>query len=242
MEKLNAFLEPHLEPLRPHVEPFVDELKAAAKPLTDKLPEGVQHFLEEGGWYWILGILLVVFLIWLFSVVRRLFRALFGSAKHKDPKWAKELREDLDELPMPSEPSEDHILAVKGIKARLRLVVLAQAGKNVDLSKGMAPEILELVMPGLGDICKTDDPKVRIWPAQFSYDGFALAFLNHVRSPDAPGDKSHWILLAGMLQVSKKKTHVGLALWTEKATTIGRVKLKSQGFTDVLRIKELKQR
>lgn len=240
MEKVQAALEPYLHQLRTHLDPHLEELKTHARPLTDQLPPGAQHFLDQGGWYLILLAAVLIFLLWVYSIVRRVARALFGSGKSKTPRWARELQEDLADYPLPSEPFGDKRLLVKGVPARVRLLVMAPAGKNLDLNATQAEQLLEWLVPGLGEIGMADDPKIRIWPAQYSFEGFATAFLHHTRSPDAPGKLSTWVLIAGAAKMGKQHIHVGLALWTAKPTSLGRIKLKSGHWLDLLRVQETK--
>lgn len=227
------------EAVRTSLGPAVEEIKSVSKPLVSRLPESVQQFLEGDGWYLVLGVVALIFLFWIYSLIRRALRALFGGTAK--PEWNEELVEKLDSFPLPSEPTTDRVLAVKNLRCRLRLVVMAAAGKEQDLTPGMAEKILDYAVPGLGEIGMADDPKVRIWPKQFSYDGFATGFLHHVQSPEKPGEPSTWVLLAGIVPIGKQKVHLGLALQTNKPNTIGRVKLKTQQFADVLDVKKVKQ-
>lgn len=227
------------EAIRQFLGPAVEEIKTVTKPLVSRLPETVQTFLDGDGWFVVLGVIALIFLLWVYSVFRRVMRAIFAG--NKKPEWNEELAENLDSFPLPSEPTTDRVLTVKNLRCRLRLVVLASAGKDQDLTPGMAEKILDQAVPGLGEVGMADDPKVRIWPKQFSYEGFATGFLHHVRSPDAPGESSTWVLMAGIVPIGKKKVHMGLVLQTSKPNTIGRVKLKTQQFADVLSVKRLKQ-
>ena len=105
----------------------------------------------------------------------------------------------------------------------------------------MADRVLDWIKPGLAEVTGVDYPRVRVWPPQYSYDGFATAFLHHTKTPDPPGYPSHWVLIAGRVQVGRKATFLGLAFWTPEASTIGRVKLRSDQWMDVLRIDRVQE-
>src|SRR5688572_17903069 len=74
------------------------------------------------------------------------------------------LGEDLSEYP-PSPKAGTHRLVFEGQPARLRLVVIAPAGRSVTLTAEMAEGLLQAVLHGLGEVADLDRPRVRVWPS-----------------------------------------------------------------------------
>src|SRR5687767_11247521 len=81
------------------------------------------------------------------------------------------LKEDLSFYP-PAPQAGTHRLLFEGQPVRLRLVVLAPAGRVVMLSADLAEGILQAILHGLGEVADLDKPRVRIWPGQLSQEGF----------------------------------------------------------------------
>src|SRR5437764_1038806 len=50
--------------LKEYADSQLDDLKEATEPVTKHLPERVQNFLDQNGWYWILGACGVLALLW----------------------------------------------------------------------------------------------------------------------------------------------------------------------------------
>lgn len=150
------------------------------------------------------------------------------SRRKEPPKdEQKGLREHLDEYPdPPPAPKGGRRLVIDGIEARVRLVVVAPAGKQTPVDVEDVPELLDDLLRGLGAFVKTDKPRVRVWPPQLSAAGFAPSFFRLVESPDEEGRKSHWVRVAGPIKVGGKLYLLGLALFTEEANKLGTVLLE----------------
>jgi hypothetical protein len=101
--------------------------------------------------------------------------------------------------------------------------------------EGAGP-LLEQVVRGLGIIIEEDKPRVRVWPAQLSNRGFGPTFHRLVRRPEADGQLSRWVLVAGQVKAGRWPLLVGLALWTDQPTTLGRLTLETPQWRDILRI------
>src|SRR5262249_33108368 len=78
--------------------------------------------------------------------------------------------------------------------------------------------------------------QIKIWPPQLSAHGFAAVFHRMVHRPEAEGEPSNWILMAGHTPPRPRPSLIGLACWTEEKTTIGRVILQPNEWTNWLRI------
>ena len=78
---------------------ILTDFKEQAAPVTKHLPEPVQNFLDKGGWWAVLGVLVLIVLLWLRSLVRKLRGTQRGSKKKKKKRRGKTttftLKEDL---------------------------------------------------------------------------------------------------------------------------------------------------
>src|SRR5438552_14829883 len=108
--------------------------------LQDVLPESAAELLDGWGWYVVLGFMAVVItliLLGFFSFVRRLF------ARKPPPSLAPNLEERFAEYP-PLKPSTgDRRLTIEGVPVRLRLVVVAPAGKESVLDEEHLDKLLD---------------------------------------------------------------------------------------------------
>jgi hypothetical protein len=120
---------------------------------------------------------------------------------------------------------------------RLRLVVAAAAGKNFDPRPREVLGLLERVVVGLREIAEDDRPRVRVWPTQHSYEGFAFTFHRSTPLPEGEGNPSHWIPIVGRAKVGGQQLLLGLVLWSEEKTTLARRTLKPHEWPLVMRIK-----
>jgi hypothetical protein len=197
--------------------------------------EGARSFLENGGWYAVLGVigLIVVWILW--ALASKIVRALVGGRKKKAPKL--NLTENLMAIPAPPPLTGDRRLTVEGVPVRLRLVVLAPAGRAYEVNTAAAHQILDKVLPGLGQIAEDDQPLVRLWPFQLSYEGFANQFHNNTPKPEGEDEPSRWVLLAGRAHIGSNQIMLGLGLQAVKPTTVGRLHLDRHDWSNKLRIR-----
>jgi len=211
----------------------MDAIQEKLQPLIDLLPEKLRNY-----WWVIFGVAALLIALILLAVARGLLRAAFGKRKTPPEDWAKRLREDLSTYPQPpGEPGKQR-LTVYHVPVRLRLVVLAAAGTETEIDASQAEELLNRVIPGLGNTARIDRPRVRVWPAQLSQQGFATAFFRHTLTGVPEGQPSSWVLVAGRSLFTQPTVLLGLALWADKPNTLGRLSLEPHQWLDVLRIKE----
>lgn len=237
-ESLMSLFSP-LPPVQGSVAPFgnrMDEIKKTLAPLTDSLPPSVRDFLDSGGWWVVIGVTALILLLLIWGIADRLLRRLFRR-RVRWGDWNKELDEDLATYPSPAQPPGNQRLTVYHLPVRLRLVVLAPAGTETQVNLENVNQFLDQVVPGLAAIAASDRPRVRAWPPQLSQQGFAIAFQRHTRRPEAQGQPSHWLLVAGRVQFGRQSTLLGLALWMDQPTTLNPVVLEPHQWLDVLRIK-----
>jgi hypothetical protein len=203
------------------------------QPIIEALPPDVQRFLNAGGWVVVAVLLGLIVLLLFGALVRRLFR---GRAK--PPPELPTLTEDLSTYPPPPPLWGNQRLTVYGLPVRVRLVVAAPLG--YEAGEIHAEAILNQVVPGLGQAVRTDKPRIRIWPTQFSYPGFVAAFRRHTLTPDPDAAVTRWVLLMGKALVNRRPLAVGLALLADQESTLGRVTLEHpHQWMEALRVKAL---
>jgi hypothetical protein len=201
--------------------------------LVKAVPEGgARDFIENGGWYVILGVVALIIVRILYVMLRLLFRRDKGEA----PKTTK-LEEDLGTYP-PLKPSTgDRQLRVEGVPVRMRLIIVAPAGKVGEVDGDGVEDLLERVVPGLGEIYRSDKPRVKIWPRQLSYEGFTKHFQRNMITPEGPGELSRWVLLGGRAKLGSEQIMLGLGLETVKPSSLGRRSVEAHEWASVLRVR-----
>jgi len=145
----NETVKTGLHAVHERADPILKELKENLKPITDRLPASVNHFLDSGGWWLVIGLLSVVFFFWAKSLWNKLKRSFRKGNPNKkkllisSEKWAAgELVEDLSKMTPPiNRPGKDRV-TVKGISSRIFLIIMAKAGgAGPDLSEDQSEAI-----------------------------------------------------------------------------------------------------
>jgi hypothetical protein len=213
----------------------MDDFKKQLAPLTDALPPEVRDFLDAGGWWILLGLAALVVLLLLWAVVDRCLRALFRRRPRSLEEADHEFHENLADYPPPA-PTNMRRLTLYHLPVRLRLVVMAPIGTDAGVEEAVALQLLDRVVPGLGAVA-AEEARIRIWPPQVSQQGFTLAFHRRTQRPQPEGEPSNWVLAAGRAQPGRQAILLGLALWTDEPTMIGRLAIDTYQWLDVLRIK-----
>jgi hypothetical protein len=150
------------------------------------------------------------------------------------------LREDLRFLGEGFTAGGPQRLVVKGLPARLRLIVLSMGNKSGgDLSEEMADRVLDEIKPGLAEIASYDNPAVRVWPAFYSSDGFATSLASNLVIPEPNGMKSHWVVMAGEVRMGRLLIHVGLALHAQRANNLRFVQVKGERWLNSLTVEKV---
>src|SRR5262249_28339931 len=161
--------------------------------------------------------------------------ALFGR-RQEVPDRGRDLTEDLSEFP-PPKGTGGRGLTVYHLPARLRLVIVAPAGKDADVDATHVERLLDQGLPGLGALAgpvrpgrgalaARDGPRIRVWPPQLSHQGFGASFHGHTPRPEPEGEPSRWVLAAGRAQAGRQSLLLGLGLWTDEPNTLGRLNLE----------------
>ncbi len=214
----------------------MDTLKRMLEPLTRNLSPRARAFLDNGGYWLIVAFLALVALLVLMIAIRLLKRA-FGGRRRAGRNFQSDLTIDLDDCPLPRGPRGKERLSVNNVPARLRLVVLAPAGKEYRVDPGGLGLILDRIVPGLAAVAIADQPRILIWPPQLSYQGFANTFHRCTPLDTDEGEPSQWMILAGRAQMGKTPVLLGLGLWTDEATVFGRRTLAGHEWPEVLRVR-----
>jgi hypothetical protein len=200
----------------------------APKALTDLLPENLRAYaIYIAGGVVCIGALIVLLLF------VAILRFLFGGRAKKGEE--KSLIENLQEYPDLKSSTGDRQLRVEGVPVRLRLVVVAPAGTASEVDLDELESILEKILPGLGEIYKHDKPRVKVWPKQVSYQGFATHFHRNMETGAEEGVQTRWVMVAGRVKLGKFQIMMGLALQSIKPNTVGRRTVDSHEWASVLR-------
>ncbi len=203
----------------------------APKMMVDLLPDDLKAYAT----YIVLaGVAFVAFFVLLFCL--GILRLLFGG-KANQASVEKNCAEDLAEYPDLKSTSGDRQLRAEGTPVRLRLVVMAPAGTASDVDIDEIPDILEKVVQGLGEICKHDKPRMKIWPTSPSYKGFGTQFHRNMLTGAEEGEQTRWVLVAGRVKVGKKQYMLGVAMQSIKLNTIGRRTIDAHEWASVLRVR-----
>jgi hypothetical protein len=207
---------------------MMDTINNTLEPLTKLFPQEVQDFLTGGGWLLILGVLALLLFLGVWSLFRR---------RRPEPRvdWNSELMIDLEQCPLPGRPGERQ-LVVYHLPARLRLVVLAPAGKDHKIDATAVEKYLDRIVPGLGAAAATDRPRIRVWPPQLSHQGFANTFHRCTHKAEPEEAPSRWVLLAGRAQLGKVPVLLGLGAWADEPNVLGRKILEPHEWPAALRL------
>lgn len=211
----------------------MDFLTKPPQALLDVMPDGIRAWLEGWGWYAVLGVggLIVLLLVFSFlGFIRRLF-------SRRAPDVAPNLEERFAEYP-PLKPSTgDRRLTIEGVPVRLRLVVVAPAGKESSFDPDRIDRLLDRILPGLGAVYKGDKPRTRFWPMQRSYEGFTKHLHRNTIIPEGERQLSKWAVVAGRAKLDDGQVMLGLGLEALKPTTIGRKTIDSHEWDVMLRVR-----
>jgi hypothetical protein len=195
----------------------MERIRKFLEPVLQNLPEPIREL-----WLVILGLIALAILGPLAWYQRHNLRRLVGLPR-RQPREEPKLDEDLTVLPPPPPASPGYRLAVEGVPARLRLVVVAPVGKGATLEEKNIEELLNQVRYGLGPVAREDQAVVRVWPGQLSTHGFPALFQRKVNRGEPDDQPSRWVLLAGPTPPRPRPFLLGLALLTEASTNIGRL-------------------
>ncbi len=198
--------------------------------LTERLRQTYQMLSGRHEFWWLLGLLVVLF------VVRR-FAAFSRQPRRKQPEPSP-LDFDVQGIPAPSRDETESPLRAYHIPVKLGLVVIAPLGREVPMPlPAHIPDFLDQAIPGLGDVVRHGTAEVRIWPFQLSETGFIHNFSRHVKLPKDGVEASRWCLFAGRITAANRPYMLGLAACAVEPNNLNVVAIQSEHhWLDVLRI------
>ena len=210
----------------------MQEIRQTLAPLTDWIPAEVRARLPLESWWLIELVAVLLVLVIIGYLLRAILRAVARFGR-RDIDWDVRYRVTLDSCPLANGPAG---VSVYHVPTHLRLVVVAPGGKGVMVHPQTVLHQLDYAVPGLGALVAHDHPRVIIWPAQLSRMGFTNSFHRCTPTGQNAVEPSRWILLAGRAEGGGQTLFVGLGLWSEEATTLGRMNLEPHQWLDVLRL------
>jgi hypothetical protein len=229
-----------------YADSHLDDLKEQLAPVTERLPEPVQNFLEKGGWWGILGVLGFIALLWLRSLLRRLRRPSVPKRtknKGRSKSGGVKLTVNLSKVGQPETDAGPRRLTVKGVPARLRLVILSPGSKfSQGLSEEMVDRVLDWIKPGLAQVTAPDEPRARLWPPSYSREGFTATIRDNVVIPEPKGERSNWVVVSGRVTMGLTTINVGLILFADEPNTLRNISIKGEQWLGALGVTESRQR
>jgi len=211
----------------------MDDLRLRLAFLTDWIPDDVRVWAPPEAWWLALLAASLLALLVVGMLLKAVLGALFRGKRQVTSDWEPELREDLLTLPLPNSKTA---ASVYHVPARLRLIVVAPAGKGVTLDGASVDRLLERVVPGLGKLAHHDRPRIVLWPSPISELGFAGSFHRATETGGSRDLPSRWVMLAGRARGGGEAVFLGLALYTDEPTTLGRRNLNAGEWLEVLRL------
>jgi hypothetical protein len=224
------------ETVNGHLQPLYDLLQ----PVTKHLPVPAQDFLNAGGWPAVLlgGALLALY--W-----PRIHRGRKHHVHHHKKHHPANGSQPRDELALIGDAMTTvgaRQVTVNGMPARLRLVVVAPASRKTSAIPTQAhANLLELILPGLGEIAKFDFPRVETWPDHHARERFRASLEKRVKFPERIGEPSRWLIVAGEASLSQGPVHWGLGLYTNEATAYRIIEVPSGQSASTLGIRDVSE-
>jgi hypothetical protein len=242
-ESSQGKLRQQLHELDERFEPYIEPIKDAAAPYTQHLPEAVQEFLDDGGWWLVLLALIVVAGLWLRALWRRVRRVLFPrrhrGRRHPHDKESP-LVIDLDLVGDAFTDPGPQQITVRDHPGRLRLVILAPSPSCVgELLPEMADSLLEWLHPGLAEILESDKPRQVVWPRHPSLDRFVQVFHKLVQIPEAKGRRTPWILISGSAHLGRQTVFLGLAVFLDKTDYKREIQVVREKWNEVIGLQKV---
>jgi hypothetical protein len=224
------------ESVNGHLQPFYDFLQ----PVTQHLPVPAQDFLNGGGWPAVLlGLMLLVLSG---PRIHRGRKHYVHRHKKHYPASGSQPQDELAVIGDAMTALGTRQITVNGMPARLRLVIMAPASRKTSaLPREAHAELLEAILPGLGEIATFDFPRVETWPDHQARDRFRATLDKSVHFPERSGDSSRWLIVAGETLLLQGPVHWGLGLYTNEPTTYRIIEVPPGQSASTLGIREVSE-
>jgi hypothetical protein len=183
--------------------------------------------LNLGGWWGILATISVLAVCWAVDISRR----TVPLAKWLARDW-RAARGGTETAPADTAP-----LTVQGQPARIETIVVAYASmEGTRLDDGVVYRALDALAPNLGAIVAATNPEIRRWGRQLSTTAFARTFFERCQPAEAKNGAAHSVLIAGTITLGEHRLHVGLVAWTKDASSVRRINVAKEKWSDVLQV------
>ena len=201
----------------------------------------MQAYLKEPTWYVVDGVVGLIALLIVLCSFAEFLGSSWAVAPRGRRRTASNLEEHLAEYPPPRPGTGDRQCGSKVCRAVC--VCGPRSGRHRQRDRrGRNPGDLDKLVTGLGDIFQGDKPRVRIWPVQISYKGFATHFHRNTIIPEEAGEPTPWIVVAGRVKLNKQQLMLGMAMVAVKPTTVGRRTYDSHEWSTAVKVRASRDR
>ncbi|MEX2142859.1 MAG: hypothetical protein WD894_26620 [Pirellulales bacterium] len=146
---------------------------------------------------------------------------------------------DLAELGGGGPPRGDVSLELYNLPVRLAGLVIAPAGRGVQLPAGIETAALaDSIVPGLAQIISLHKTRLYEWPAQLSTQGFSNMLFANVRLPGDRGKGTPWSVIAGRFEADQLHVLAGVVVCADAPNSLGQFVIERPGqWLDLLRVR-----
>lgn len=164
---------------------------------------------------------------------------ILAGRRREQPPPAPDLAVDLSSLGTEGPAATGPILEHYNVPVRLAAIVLAPTGRVLELpSIEQLPELIDHIVPGLGQVAAAHRPLIRRWPSQLSAEGFAHTFFAQVRLPGDGGKGTPWCSVAGRFKIQRRSLMAGLVMRAESENNFSQSTIHEEHeWLGILRVK-----
>jgi hypothetical protein len=164
---------------------------------------------------------------------------IIAGRRREAPPAAPDLAIDVNSLGAAGPPAAGPVLEHYNVPVRLAAVVLAPTGRVLDLpSVDQLPQLIDHIVPGLGQVMAAHRPLIRRWPSQLSAEGFAHAFFANAQLPGDGGKGTPWCSVAGRFKIQRQSLMAGLVMRADAANNFGQTIIHEEHeWLGILRVK-----
>lgn len=183
---------------------------------------------------WLGAAALLIFVVILVVIVVRRSRA----ERRRRETNEQDLTIDLQGLPALPVPPGGPQLECYGVQVRLRVLVVAPAGRGDPPDRADLPRIVEALIPNLMPVLDAHQPIFRMWPPQLSTTGFRHALFNNIRLPGDHGKNTPWCGVVGRFHYDGRPLLAALICSAETPNGLGEIEIEHEGrWLDAVRVR-----